>query len=108
MEYDTIGNLSDAELGRALRGAIERSGDDGIALIIFSTNVRASIGCPALYNDARQSIPGEEMHEFANVSNALVSLGHAPRQSVEVRRDFPDPSVMMMLSSFESREGSAN
>jgi len=48
------------------------------------------------------------MHEFANVSNALVSLGHAPRDSVEVKCDFPEESarqsVAEMLSSFQSRE----
>lgn len=108
MKRDRIGNLSDEQLGRALRTAIERSGEDAIALLIFSTNVRATIGCPAFYDNDRQSIPGAEMHEFANVSNALVSLGHAPRDSVEVKFDFPEESagqsVAKMLHSFQSRE----
>ena len=105
MEYDRVGDLSDEQLGRALRAAIERSGDVGISLLVFSTNVRASIGCPPLYDDERQSIPARSMHEFANASNALISLGHAPRSAVELKRDDEAGTMMDRLLSIRPPRG---
>lgn len=104
MDRDRIGSLSDQELGAALRAAIKRGGEGGVCLFVFTTNVRAAIGCPALYDDDRQSIPETQMHEFANVSNALVSLGHAPLRAVEVKREAESVSVADMLATFKFEE----
>jgi len=88
MKRDRVGSASDEELGRLLRGAIERGGEQGVALLVFSYNVQASLAVPVLYDDDCNSIPAETMHEFANVTEALLSLNHSPLRSVEVRREY--------------------